>query len=665
MKKTFNRMQKLLLITLLLCATQTVATAQKKAPKEKELDIEFGKIPPQDLLMTTYPLDSSAEAIVLAAKGELNVELGNNGFQLNYHFFRRVKLLKKSSFEAEGNIKITYYSKDDYEDLRKVKAAVIQSDGTRQELTKKDFFQEKTTKNYTTKKFAFPNLTEGCIVEYDYEMISQNLGTLQSWQFQENIPVRHSEVSLSVPEYFDYVYLFRGRQSLKKGEVKNQMFGSTRYTVQKLYADSVPAIKPEAYITTMSDYLSQIDFQLSRINYPDGRIENRMTNWKDVAEKLSKREYLGEQMGRKVNYGEIWRTVKPLLEGAKTDDEKIKIIYEFLCKNVNWDEDNYSEYSSESLNSAFKKKKASSGELNMMLLACLSEAGVKAYPMLVSTRTHGKPVTVYPIMDQFNHLACYIDRGEKSQVIDVGTINRPVGLPRISTLNGQGWILDKNSPRWVDIIAPLSNEIALGSFKLDAEGTLTGSISSNYGGYAAMSERENEQDKEKDHEKIRKALAKDFPDIKIDSISIANLDNTAEAFKRVVHCAIPNAATTAGDLMYIKPALKTDFDENPFKQPKREYPVDFPYPFKDQFVLNLIIPDGYAVEEMPKPIRVNLPENGGSFQYLSSVNGNTIQLIVKIQLSQLHFESEEYVLVKEFFNQIAIKSAEQVVLKKK
>jgi Domain of Unknown Function with PDB structure (DUF3857) len=658
-------MQKLLFSLTLLCATLSVATAQKKAPKEKELDIEFGKVPPQDLLLTTYPLDSSAEAVVLAAKGVMNIELGRDGYQLNYHFFRRVKLLKKSAFEAEGNIKITYYTKDDYEDLRKVKAAVIQPDGTRQELTKKDFFEEKTTKNYTTKKFAFPNLTEGCIIEYEYDMISQNLTTLYSWQFQENIPVRHSELWLSFPQYFEYTYLFRGRQTLKKGALVNDNIGGTLFAIQKLYADSVPALKPEAYITTMGDYLSQINFQLSRINYPDGRVENRMTNWKDVAEKLSKREYLGEQMSRKINYGEIWRAVKPLLEGAKTDDEKIKITYEYLCTNVNWDEDNYSEYSSESLNSAFKKKKASSGELNMMLIACLSEAGVKAYPMLVSTRKHGKPVTVYPIMDQFNHLACYVDRGEKSQVIDVGTINRPVGLPRIATLNGQGWVLDKTNPRWVDIIAPLSNEVALAAFKLDEEGTLTGSISSNYRGYAAVSEREEEKDKEKNHENVKKGLAKDFPDIKIDSITIANLENTAEPFKRVVYCAIPNAATTAGDLMYIKPALKTEFDENPFKQPKREYPVDFPYPFKDQFVLNLTIPNGYKVEELPKSIKVNLPENGGTFQYLSSIKDNVIQLIVKIQLDQLHFESEEYPLVKEFFNQIATKSAEQVVLKKK
>jgi Domain of Unknown Function with PDB structure (DUF3857) len=656
-------MQKLLLLIAFLCATSVVATAQKKAKKEKELEIEFGKVPQEDMAMTIYPLDSSAEAVVLAAKGRLSVERNyEGGMELNYIFFRRVKLLKKSAFNDEGNIKITYYSKDRFDDLRKVKAAVIQPDGTRQELTKKDFFEEKSTADYTTKKFAFPNLQEGSIIEYEYEMISQNLRTLKGWHFQENIPVRHSELWLSIPQYFEYVYLFRGRQNLKKSEIKDDMMDSkVHLAIQKLYADSVPALKPESYITTMGDYLSQLNFQLSRINYPDGRIESQMTNWKDVAEKLYKNESMGEQIRKKGNYGSVWRAVEPLLASAKTDDEKIKIIYEFLCKNVTWDDDNYSEYSKESLNDAFKKKKANSGELNMMLLACLGEAGVKASPMLISTRGNGKPITVYPIISQFNHLACYIERDGKPLIIDVGNIHRPVGMPRVSSLNEQGWILDKENPRWVRIPTPLSNEVSLASFKLDEDGTLKGSITSNFRGYAAVTERGNDEK----HENAKKDLAKAFPDIKIDSISTANLENTAEAFKRTVYCAIPNAATTAGDLIYIKPSLKTDFDENPFKQPKREYPVEFSHPFKDQFVLNLTIPDGYAVEEMPKPIKANLPENGGSFQYISSVTGNIIQLVIKIQLDQLRFEPEEYTTVKEFFNHIATKSAEQIVLKKK
>jgi Domain of Unknown Function with PDB structure (DUF3857) len=644
-------MQKILLLLTFFFVTTTVATAQKKAKKEKELVIEYGKIPEEDLKMTVYSGDSSAAAVVLAAKGRLSIEYNFDGFKLHRHVLRRVKLLKKSAFDTEGNVKIRYHA---FEDIWKLKAAVVQSDGTRQELTKKDYFDEKTSATTTTKKIAFPNLQVGSIIEYEFEMITkERLTTLYDWYFQEDIPVRHSEISLSFPSLLTYAFLFKGREKLKRDSPNSD----------KLYADSLPALRPEGYITTMNDYLTQITFQLSKITQNSGETEERLSTWEIVARNLLINKYFGEQLNTRSNYMDVWRAVKPLLAEAKTEDEKIKIIYEFLSKNMIME--GYSAFSDGSLNSAFKKKKGNSGELNMMLLVCLSEAGIKALPMLISTRENGKPITQYSIVNQFNHLSCYVDRGEKSLVIDVGNVLRPVGMPRIQTLNGQGWLADGDKSRWVPIVAPLSTEVSLATFKLNEEGTLKGMISSSFQGYAAVTERDDEMEEAGNHTKVKKALTKAFPDIKIDSIAISNLDNTAEPFKRTVTCLIPNAATTAGNLIYIKPSLKTGFDENPFKQEKREYPVEFSHPLRNNFSLNLTIPNGYIVEELPKSIRMNLPNNGGLFQYASSVNGNVIQLVIKIQIDQLRFEPEDYEFVKAFFNQIATKSAEQVVLKKK
>jgi hypothetical protein len=430
-----------------------------------------------------------------------------------------------------------------------------------------------------------------------------------------------------------------------------------------LYADSLPALRPEAYITTMSDYLTQITFQLSKITQNSGETEEVLSTWEIVSRNLLMSKNCGQQFNTRSNYMDVWRAVKPLLAEAKSDDEKIKIIYEFLSKNMS--SDAYRVFSSGSLNSAFKKRKGNSGELNMMLLACLSEAGLKVLPMLISTRANGKPITQYPIVDQFNHLVCYVDRAENSLVLDVGNVHRPVGMLRVQCLNGQGWLSDGEKSRWLPIVAPLSSEVSLATFKLDEEGTLKGAIASSFQGYAAVNERDEEGDKNDNHAAIKKALAKDFPDIKVGDIAISNLDNTAEPFKRTVNCVILNAATTTGKFIYIKPSLKTGFDENPFKQASREYPVEFEYPLRNNFSLNLTIPDGYTVEELPKSVRMKLPNNGGLFQYASSVKDNVIQLAIKIQIDQLRFEPEDYALVKAFFAQIATKSAEQIVLKKK
>ena len=52
-----------------------------------------------------------------------------------------------------------------------------------------------------------------------------------------------------------------------------------------------------------------------------------------------------------------------------------------------------------------------------------------------------------------------------------------------------------------------------------------------------------------------------------------------------------------------------------------------------------MIPKGYVVDEMPKSIIHNLPSKAGSVQYISSVTNNIIQLVVKIQINQLAYQS--------------------------
>ncbi len=632
-----------------------------KIKQEKECDFDYGKISKEDLDMKFYPLDSSAEAVILTAKAETSIDFrGEGNPEVIRKTLKRIKFFKKSAFDTYGKVQLSFSAKTSDVDLRYIKGAVIQPNGTRQELTKKDFIEENTSSERATKKFTFPNLSEGCIIEYEFEKVYKNISKLPDWAFQGKIPVRHSELWLNLSDYLEYVSLTKGTLEIKRKTFPPTYKLGSQTQVVKLYLDSVPALKEESYTTTMDDYLSQVDFYLKRINYPSGRTEDRLSTWPKVATYFVEHKYMGEQYLSKGNYDDLWKSVKPLVADLKSDSEKIQLIYDYLCKNIDWQDDNYSFYS-ESLNDAFKKKKASSGELNLMMVACLKEAKIKAFPMLVSTRSNGKAITTYPIADQFNHAACYIDRGEHSIIADVGSSFRPLGIPRIETLNAQGWVLEKDNPRWVKIAAPTSATITLSNFKLDSLGVLKGNIYNSFSGYAALSERGDEEEK---HEKIKKALGLAYPDIKIDSINTQNLKNASEPFKRKIYCEIPNAAISANNLMYIKPTLKTDFDENPFKLPTREYPIEFPYPIKDQFIINLSIPDGYVVDEMPKSVKLALPNDGGTYSYISSVKDNLVQLVVKTQITQLVYMPIEYTNVKEFFSQIAAKSTEQIVLKK-
>lgn len=634
---------------------------------------QWGKVPAEDLAMNSYALDTSAEAVVLFDAGFIEAKSSFfEPFSSTFSRYKRIKILKKSAFTTVGDIKIRYQAGESVGRLRKLQAQVIQPDGTKRQLVdSSDFFIEQTSKTNFTAKFAFPDLKEGSIIEYRYQTVQyNNVFTLSDWYFQEDIPVRHSELFLSLPETHEYQFLCQGEKYPKFDKLKDSThltffrYSMANDLTTRFSMDSVPAMKKEDYVTTMDNYRSRIRFQLSRYMRSNGKLEDVVDSWDNLADGLTKHPFLGEQYLKKSNYKSVWKAVKKELSDTMSVDIKVKTMYNYLAKNVAWIEEDFSAFADGELDEAFKKRKANSAELNLMLIACLREADIQAVPMLISTRDNGTPVPSYPILRQFNHLICFTESTDPPLLLDVGTVYRPAGLIRTSSLNGQGWLLQGKNSKWVEIYPPLSTETLVASFTLTETGSLKGSLVRQHTGYNAMNELLKNQDDEKD-EHLRKELAADFTGITIDSIRIKGKDDHKGNLKQAIYCTIENAAVVANDLIYLKPTLKTKFDQNPFKLAERNYPVEFPYPTRDVFVMKLTLPNDYEVEELPQPLSLDLGKKGGKFEYSATKSDNTILLNVKIEINQLVYEAKNYGLVKDFFNQIAAKQAEQIVLRKK
>jgi hypothetical protein len=417
-------------------------------------------------------------------------------------------------------------------------------------------------------------------------------------------------------------------------------------------------------VTTMDNYRSRIRFQLNRYLSERGKVENVVNSWETLAEVLTKHELLGQQYLKKGNYKDVWKAVKKEIKDTMSIETKIRTIYTYLAKNVTWIEDDFNAFADAKLDVAFKKRRANSAELNLMLIACLRQAKIEAVPMLVSTRDNGRPVPSYPMVRQFNHLICFTQATGKPLLLDVGTIHRPMGMLRTASLNGQGWILQGFNSRWVDILSPLSTQLLAATFTLSENGSMKGSMVRQHTGYSAVNVLLTTKDDDK-NEHLRKELATDFTGIVIDSIKIRGQEDHRANLKQAVYCTIENAATVADDLIYLKPTLKTEFDQSPFRLAERNYPVEFPYPFRDEFIFDLTLPKGYDIEEMPQSTTATLGNKGGKYEYTAVKTENGIRLNIRIELKQLYFEVKEYGSVKAFFNQIAAKQAEQIVLRKK
>jgi hypothetical protein len=668
-------------IAILLCLLLTFSLSAQKDP------VKWGKVAPADLKMKTYDLDPEAEAIVLADYASLRFDFTSNDllYILDHHV--RIKILKKSAFER-GDISIPYYSYNNVEKLSGLKAQVILPNGKKIKVDKKDIFDDEYNKYWSRRKFAFPGLEEGCIIEYKYSKKSQSIYYLEDWYFQTDIPTRLSEFRTNIPEWFDYVSFKQGlRHKTEKSELSERIpvsrqrssrnhngFSSegsnlTDNGVQavivktRYYLENVPALKSEKFITTMNDYYSKLSLQLQSVQYPNSPRRDVTSSWSQEAKDLENSATFGGQINKKRYTKKLMAAVQPLLAGIEDDHKKVATIYSFLSQNITWN--NLYGRNSHSLDEAFEKKTASSGELNLMFIAICRQSGIKSFPVLASTRTHGKTMQYYPKSDQFDHVLAFVQIGETEQLFDIGSPNRNPNLLRMNSLNYTGWLIDGEKSKWIPIPASKDTEIAMATFTLEDNGNLSGTVSQSFKGYCAMKARTSfHKNKNEDHKHIRENWQEKFPDVNIKSIHFKNENRPNENLNCNIELDIPQAAQLSDEFIYLSPLLGMGLEENPLKQEERTFSVDIPIKSKEQYILNLTIPDGYTVDELPEAISLKMDGDGGSFLFQISQSKNTIQIVSKMIIKKLHYEPEEYDIIKHFFDIIVEKHSEQIVLKK-
>ena len=237
--------------------------------------IKWGKIPKADLEMSTYALDSSANAIVLGDIGKLSVYRGDSDYEYSLFRHTRLKILNKKGFEW-ADITVPVFIKNGIEEVKTVQAQIISPSGKKYTLTKKEFFREKVNDSWSLIKFTFPNLEEGCVIEYQYRLTSKNIVQLNTWYFHNELPTRLSELKLNVEPSFSYVTLFQGGEEMEKtllddGTTQLKASGAEMWLGNGHYImKNAPAFKEEAFITTIDDYRARIRFQLQEVQYPDG-----------------------------------------------------------------------------------------------------------------------------------------------------------------------------------------------------------------------------------------------------------------------------------------------------------------------------------------------------------------------------------------------------------
>ncbi len=631
---------------------------------------EWGKCNPSDLKMEQYELDTAAEAIILHDIG--NVVVGMDPVQYTFVHHRRIKILKESGLDY-ADISIPYYKNNHVEHVRNVKAQVIMPTGQYTALDKSSFFTENISKNWAAVKFSFPNVKPGTIIEYEYELLSDDVSSLKDWYFQQDIPVRYSKLTTITNERLIYTYIFQGAEYLTKmpdgtyklGEYTTANIASPVYEMQ-----DIPAFKEEAHMTTEEDYKTKIRFQLSSILYPDNSSAYQktyyekpyMSTWDEIRIQLLDYEFFGQQFNKKANYKNALTTILPLALNAKTQKEKANIIYQYLAKNIEVT-NIYGCYANDKLDKCFEQRKANQSALNLLLLALLRELEIEAYPVITSTRDNGKIITSYPLLDQFNYTLVQANLDGKWTLLDVDSPLRPMGYPKTIALNYKGLRIEKATQEWVDIDAPSSRDNFAIRCTIDGD-KLVGSFQHKSRGYNSISERMSyRENKEGNH--WQKRLSNTGSLVKINDFKVDHYENIDEDFVIEFQFEIDDWVVENDDFLYISPTIIPYIKNNPFISEKRQYPVDFNYRTTQQYAMQFTIPEGYEIEQLPENTNVELPGKGGSFRLSTTVLNDKIQFVTSLDIKRLQYQPSEYEILRNCYTAMSAAFEDMIVLKKK
>ena len=661
----------------------------QEAPK-----IKFEKVSDEELQMITYPNDSTADAVILFDDGSSNVNYDTEkGFVLTYDRFVRIKILKQSGVQW-GNFNFSLYSSDKkQESVGLLKGTTINLENgkvVKSELKKDAIFRERENKYWEAVRFSMPAVKVGSVIDLHYRIFSDMTWNLRTWKFQYGIPVKWSQYSVTYPQNYTYNESFLGyygllfsKQSQRNETVIINEKISTSTTgkagltqiersteshnisymamVHEYAAREVPAIRTEPYISTLDNYATQLKFELANTNYIPigGKFTNYTTSWSDLANKLRDEENFGDELK---HTGFVEEVVSGLTKGLSSEGEKLNKIYDHVQHTVKWD-GSKSAFTDKNLKKAYVDKSGNSASINLLLIAMLNKAGIKATPVVLSTRENGILSIAHATISDCNYVIAQAVVEGKPILLDATEPDIQAGTIPFRCLNGQGHLIGQEESEPVELRNNKTSESTTVSLKLK-DGIFEGTISKRKTGLNAFDFRKSVTTAGGEKEKFEK-IKNNSSDLDYLDHHYSNLDSLDLPIKIEYQIVLKEKPDTSAAIIYIDPILIARQKENPFKSPDRKYPVDFGLPFIEYYNFELLIPEGYVVEELPQNKYLTLENKGGQFQYGVSQVGDKILVNFNFAINKPMFLPEEYLMLRSFYDLVINKEAEQIVLKKK
>ena len=490
------------------------------------------------------------------------------------------------------------------------------------------------------------------------------------WRFQEeNAPVREAHYTLQLPPSWEYksVWLNHAEVAPSGGA------GQWQWTVT-----DVKPIRPEDGMPTWQAVAGQMIVSL----IPPGGAGNKgFESWADMA-----RWQDGLDRGRRSASPEIKQKVADLVKADATPLGKMRSLAQYVQKEVRYVaiQLGIGGWQPHPATDVFTHKYGDCKDKATLLGAMLQEIGVESFYLFINT-TRNAVTPETPAVRWFNHviLAVRLPAGVTDPslraVLDHPKLGKllffdptdewtPLGSLRGELQANYGLLVTGDGGELLklpQLPAELNGVVRTAKLSLSPSGTLSGDFSEQRNGDYGTQQRASLKSVSKDSDRIKfleSLISHSLSTFQITNASLVNLNRPDQPFAYQYSLVAQNYAKAAGNLLLVRPRVvginSSDLLET--REPRR-YPVEFDGPSKNSDIIEIGIPAGYQVDDLPPP--VNVDYSFASYHSKTEVNGGMLKYSRIFEVKELSVPVSKVEELKKLYRIIASDERNTAVLK--
>jgi hypothetical protein len=637
---------RLLLISLWLALCLFFSGSTRLLAWEK---IEFQETPVQ----ADFPL---SDAVII--KDEAVMEIETDGGALYTH--HRIMKIFSDPGKRYSRQEIPF---NQSVSVIKIKARTIHPDEEEFLLETEDIRERSLFSDYVlysdskVKEFYFPRATRNCVVEYEYQLRFSSLLYWSDWFFQSHLPTLHSKYTLATPRYFDVNVRVLNDKIVPKVDFRK---GKKLFVWETFNQE---AIRQEVFMPPAADLASRVAFSPIEFKF-EGKTYPSAT-WDDIAG-----WYRDISQAGSVSTEELNLLAHELTSGLHSREEKMKVLFDYIQEHVR--------YISVAVGTgAFKPLPCDEileygygdcKDMAALLTTLLNAVEIEAFPAMLSTKGHRKVLTDMPKVKQFDHVVTAVPSADSYIWLDPACRNCRFGELPYEDQGASALVVRPDGGELT--ITPETEEDTnftrtLWEVKLNSDGSAWGEVTIQAAGQEGLAFRASltELKPQRRRKALSGYLSSWFTDPYLLGAEFRNFEEKDSSISVRASFEAERFGVEREDRLFLPVNLHTQNYLNlMFPHAERRSPVIFDYRFINTDQLNISVPEGFQIEYLPDPVR--LDESFGLFESTYRSEEDRVLHRRVFVRKELLAPVADYDRLKDFYDQAAAADNQWIILRR-